>query len=107
MPKSASNGSRIVPGEETVMGWGEMSFFEAVVAGGPVMIPIVICSIAAVGIVAAKFLYLAGIQTDVQKLKAGIFERVKNNQIREVADLCNSDPSPVAKIFKAGVLKLG
>lgn len=89
------------------MGIGEMSFLKAVMAGGPVMIPIIICSVAAVGIVTAKFFYLAGIQTDVHKLKTEIFERVKNNQIKEVADLCSRNPSPIAKIFKAGVLKLG
>ena len=80
---------------------------QLLMAGGPVMIPILLCSIIALAIIISKFLYFQRIQTDIYQLKNKIFELVKDNKIKEVIELCDRDPSPVAKILKAGVLKFG
>lgn len=89
------------------MGIWEMNAFQLIAAGGPVMYPIILCSIFAVGVFIEKLIYFASLKTDVHAFKARIFELVKNNKIKEAMDLCDSNPSPVAKIFKAGIAKFG
>jgi len=89
------------------MGIWEINAGELILAGGPIMIPIILCSVVAVAIVIGKLLYLSSIKTDTHKLKTDVFDMVRNNQVKEAVRLCDENPSPVAKVIKAGVLKMG
>jgi biopolymer transport protein ExbB len=80
---------------------------ELLVAGGPIMIPIICCSAVAVGIVAAKLVYFATIHMDSQNLKQRVFQYLKENRIKDAIKFCQEQKSPVAKIFEAGILKFG
>ncbi len=84
-----------------------MNAWELIRMGGPLMVPIVLCSLFALGIVIEKFIYFATIQTDETQLKANVFGFLKDNKIKEALELCDANPSPIAKILKAGVLKFG
>ncbi len=86
--------------------WG-MNAWELIKAGGPIMIPILLCSLFALAIVIEKFIFFVSLKTDVPKLKKQIFECIKNNKIKEAVELCEKSPSPVAKILKAGLVKFG
>jgi len=85
----------------------EISAGELLKLGGPIMIPIIICSIIALGIILGKFIYFSSIQTNTHKLKQEVFDLIKNNKAKEAIELCQNNPSPVAKILKAGILKFG
>lgn len=85
----------------------EMNAWTLIRAGGPIMIPIILCSFFALGIVIEKLIYFSLIKTDVLQLKTRVFGLVKNNKIREAVQLCDVQRSAVAKIFKAGILKFG
>lgn len=85
----------------------EMDAWKLILAGGPIMVPILICSLFAVAIIVEKFWYFRIIKTDVLDLKKRIFDHVKNNRIKEAIESCESNNSPVAKILKAGVTKFG
>lgn len=85
----------------------EINAWNLFLAGGPVMIPILICSILAVGIVIERLWYFFVISTNTLKLKHDIFDLLKNNRIKESVGLCDANPSLVAKILKAGILKFG
>ena len=89
------------------MGIGEMNAGQMIAAGGPLMIPIVFCSIMSFGIILEKFLYFSQIHTNTYQLKAEVWEFVKKNKIKEAVGICESNRSPVARIFKAGILKFG
>jgi biopolymer transport protein ExbB len=89
------------------MGTWEINAVEFMWSGGIIIIPIIICSVFALGIILAKLCYFASINTDVQKLKTQVFEFIKNNKIKEAADLCSKNPSPAAKVLLAGILKFG
>src|SRR3989338_1113071 len=84
-----------------------ISAWKLFLAGGPVMWPILLCSVLAVAIIIEKLMYLAAIASDTQQLKHKVFEHLKNNNIKEAIGLCESDRSPLAKILKAGILKFG
>ena len=85
----------------------EMNTWELIKTGGPIMAPILLCSLFALTIVIEKLIHLAMVSTDMQRFKTTLFEYVKNNQIKEAIDFCDSNPSPVAKVLKAGIVKFG
>ena len=89
------------------MGMWQMNAFQLIAAGGPIMYPIILCSVFGIGIFTEKLIYFASLKSDVQAFKARIFELIKNNKVKEAMDLCDNNPSPVAKIFQAGVAKFG
>lgn len=80
---------------------------QLIMAGGPMMWPILICSIIAFGLAISKLTYFNSVQTDVYALKRRVFELVKENKIKEAIEHCNADASPMARMIKAGVLKFG
>ncbi|OGX10016.1 MAG: hypothetical protein A2Y05_01640 [Omnitrophica WOR_2 bacterium GWA2_53_43] len=84
-----------------------MNAWELVKMGGPLMVPILLCSLFALGIVIEKLIHFSTIQTNAAQLKANVFGLIKNNKIKEAVQLCDANPSPVARILKAGVLKFG
>ena len=85
----------------------EMNAWSLIKSGGPIMAPIILCSVFALGIVIEKLLYFVFIKTNVPRLKKKVFDYIKNNRIKESIELCNASHSPVAKILKAGILKFG
>lgn len=85
----------------------EMNAWKLILTGGPIMAPILLCSFFALGIVIEKLIYFSLIKTNIPQLKAKVFGLVKSNKIKEAIHLCDANPSPVAKIFKAGIIKFG
>ena len=85
----------------------EMSAWAFIKAGGPIMIPILLCSFFALGIIIEKLIYFVSIRTNVLRLKTKVFGYLKNNKIKEAIQTCESNRSPVAKIMQAGILKFG
>ncbi len=75
--------------------------------GGPMMWPILLCSILALAITIEKFFYYASINGDMSLLKERIFDAVKKNDIKSAVVLCEKEGSPVANVLKAGLLKFG
>lgn len=85
----------------------EINAWELIKLGGPLMAPIVLCSVLAVSITISKLTYLARISTDVRGLKTQIFTLLKSNDIKAAVRVCDTNPSSVARILKAGILKSG
>ena len=85
----------------------EMNAWSLIKAGGPIMAPIFLCSLFALGIIIEKLIYFAMIKVNVPRLKRQIFEHIKSNRIKESVQLCDASRSPIAKIFKAGIIKFG
>lgn len=85
----------------------EMNAWKLIKAGGPIMAPILLCSLFALGIVIEKLIYFSLIKTNVPQLKAKVFGLVKNNKIKEAVQICDASRSPVAKVFKAGLIRFG
>jgi biopolymer transport protein ExbB len=83
----------------------KMSFWQVFLAGGPVMWPILLCSIFALAIVLEKFWHLHKIKIDTQDFLAKILEKMKRHDTKEALAICDAAKSPVANILKAGILK--
>lgn len=89
------------------MNTSSISMGSLLVTAGPMIVPIIFCSIFASTIIIEKILYLHSISTDIGKLKQGVFELVKDNQLKEAVLLCQQNSSLIAPLLKAGILKYG
>ncbi|MFH1045386.1 MAG: MotA/TolQ/ExbB proton channel family protein [Candidatus Omnitrophota bacterium] len=78
--------------------------WEMIQKGGPVMYPIILCSIAALAIVIERSLYLYRVRTDVEKFMEQIAQILKRNRVMEAIDFCEKTTGPIARIVKAGIL---
>lgn len=83
----------------------KMSLWQIFLAGGPVMWPILLCSIFALAIALEKIWYLHRIDISTQEFLKKILEKMKRHEIKEALQVCDSTKSPIAHILKAGILK--
>jgi biopolymer transport protein ExbB len=83
----------------------KMGLWQVFLAGGPVMWPILLCSIFAFAIILEKFWHLHKIKIDNQKFLADILDKMKHHQVKDALQICDNINSPIAHILKAGILK--
>ena len=73
--------------------------------GGPIMWPILLCSVFAFAIVIERLIKLKREQIDTKSFMEQISKSLKRNKIMEALDLCDRTGGPIANILKAGILK--
>jgi biopolymer transport protein ExbB len=78
---------------------------DLVVKGGPVMYPIILCSIVALAIVIERVYHLHRAKIDTRKFMDEIANVLRRNKIMEAIEICDKTPGPIAHILKAGILK--
>jgi biopolymer transport protein ExbB len=79
--------------------------FEFIQKGGPVMYPIMLCSIIAFGIILERLYYLRKVRIDTVTFMHNIEGALKRNKIEESVKICEAAEGPIARIVKAGLLK--
>ena len=79
--------------------------WEIMQKGGPIMWPILLCSVVAFAIVIERLLQLRKEQIDTKAFMEQVSKALKRNKIMEALDLCDRTPGPIAHILKAGILK--
>jgi len=83
----------------------KMSLWQVFLAGGPVMWPILLCSIFATAIILEKFWHVHKIRIDTQEFLSSILDKMKRHQVKEALEICEKTKSPISHILKAGILK--
>jgi len=83
----------------------KMSLWQVFMAGGPVMWPIILCSIFALAITLEKFWHLHKIKIDTQQFLNSILDKMKHHQVKEALEICEKTNSPISRILKAGILR--
>ena len=73
--------------------------------GGPVMIPIVMCSIFSLTFIIERFAYFLGLHlgTDIDQRFQALREAVEERRWKEAETLCSSWNGPVAEVVLAGL----
>lgn len=84
-----------------------LSVWQMIVLGGPLMWPIIFCSLFAMAIIIERLMFFSTIETNVSGLKRRVLEHVRQNRIKEAVQVCDAHASPVAKMMKAGLVKFG
>jgi len=85
----------------------EISPWQLFLLGGPVMWPILLCSIFTLAIVIEKLFFFKALKTDQTDLLNLIIASIRRNDIHEACAVCDRAQSLTAKVLKAGVLKYG
>ena len=75
------------------------------IKGGPLMWPILLCSVFALAIIIERIWYLHKIQIDTHLFLNKILEKMKRHQIKEALEICEINSNPISRILKAGILK--
>jgi biopolymer transport protein ExbB len=82
-----------------------MSLWQLFLAGGPLMWPILACSVFALAIAIERFMFLNKVSIDTQEFLNRILEKMKRHETKEAIAICDSANNPIANILKAGILK--
>jgi biopolymer transport protein ExbB len=75
--------------------------FNVILKGGPVMAPLLLCSIIAVAVVIERFLFWRRIS--VREPAEEIFALVEKGEFAKAVDVGRSDDSPLARVLVAGL----
>lgn len=79
--------------------------FELIQKGGPIMYPILLCSVIAFAIIIERLYHLYKAKIDTKDFMNNIEITIKRNRIAEAIKICDKTPGPIANIVKTGVLK--
>lgn len=85
----------------------ELSVKQLLLAGGPVMLPILLCSITALTIIIKKWRHWLHIRSGLNHLQSEVFKLIRENKIKSAVSVCETNSSPAAHILKAGLLRFG
>jgi len=89
------------------MGIWQMNIWQLILAGGPLMFPIILCSFFAVAVTIEKFIYFQMIKVNPVQLRRDVFDLLRKNKIKEAIVYCEESSSPIAKVLAAGLSKFG
>lgn len=78
---------------------------EIIQKGGPVMIPIILCSIVALAVVMERFYHLHRVKIDTKKFLDTIVDSIRRNKIKEALQICEQTPGPIPQVLRVGILK--
>lgn len=76
-----------------------------IIKGGPMMIPILLCSVLAVAIAIERFMYLKGIKINTAKFMEEVSELLRRNRAMDAINMCGQISGPLPSILRAGILK--
>lgn len=85
----------------------KMAPWQVFIAGGPVMWPILLCSVGALAIILERFYYLSRSKIDAPALLSKVLDNVKHKRIAEAVKECEKIPGPLSRMLKEGLLKYG
>jgi biopolymer transport protein ExbB len=83
------------------------SFLDLIVSGGPLMIPIILCSVIALGVFLERLFYLRRKKIIPEDLLRDVEDLLKTDRVNDVLALLRRDRSPMARIFLAAMKNYG
>jgi biopolymer transport protein ExbB len=83
------------------------SFLDFIISGGPLMIPIILCSIIALGVFLERLFYLRRKKIIPEDLLRDVEDLLKTDRVNDVLALLRRDRSPMARIFLAAMKNYG
>ena len=99
--------SSMVDSLNSIMKSESISFFDLMVEGGVLMIPIFILFFLAVYVIAERLSALGRTKTDTPAFLAAIESMLKSGKLDQAMQYCDNFDNPLARIIKAGIKRLG
>jgi len=88
-------------------GLGVKSVFDFVVKGGPVMIPIALCSMVALAVIIERLVALRRKRVIPRDFLPGLGSAMAGGDRAAAVDYCQKDGSPVGAVFATAIKRLG
>lgn len=85
----------------------EINILDMLIKGGPVMIPIALCSVIAVYIMIERYFSIKKKFKVNPNFMASIKDNVVNGNIAAAITLCRSNPTPVSRMIEKGLMRIG
>jgi biopolymer transport protein ExbB len=86
---------------------GPVSFFDLIIKGGIVMIPLGLCSVLALAMTAERFLSLTRRKILPPEFIAGVKSTFSGaDDVNKAVAFCEERPSPISNIFRAGISRV-
>jgi biopolymer transport protein ExbB len=82
---------------------GFSAFFDLMISGGPVMIPLFICSVAALAIILERFRNFRLYSTDTEAMMEEIRTSVKKGEFSRATLICEGTRGPIARVLFNGL----
>jgi biopolymer transport protein ExbB len=73
--------------------------------GGPVMVPILFCSVFGLMLIAAKMRQVIIIGAPLDLFMKSVIEPLERQRIKEALDFCDKAGTPLSRVVKAGIMK--
>jgi biopolymer transport protein ExbB len=73
--------------------------FEPIVAGGPIMVPLLLCSVIALIVSIERWLYLRHARVDSGRLMGKIRAALEDGSPEQAQGICQATPGPVARVL--------
>lgn len=83
------------------------AILDIIAKGGPVMWPLLLLSVIALGITIERFYSLRGARTDTAKLMEKVKSALKSRDARVAVGYCDATPGPVARVLSTAIDLLG
>lgn len=84
-----------------------ISVFELAMKGGPVMIPILLCSVIAVYIMIERYFAIRKATKDEPGFMNNIRDYISNGNVEAAKALCRNTTTPVARMVEKGIARIG
>jgi biopolymer transport protein ExbB len=85
----------------------EFSLFQIILKGGPMMWPILLCSVFALAVTIERIAFYIQSAEDVEGLREKVFEALKRGDRNAALSLCEAARPPAGRVFRAGLLQSG
>jgi biopolymer transport protein ExbB len=73
--------------------------------GGPVMVPVLFCSVFGLMLIAAKARQMLHLGAPPDLFMKSVIEPLERQRIKEALDMCDKTGTPLARVVKAGIMK--
>ncbi len=84
-----------------------INILDMLIKGGPIMIPIALCSIIAVYIMIERYFSIKKKFKINANFMSSIKDNVVNGNIAAALNLCRTNPTPVARMVEKGLIRIG
>lgn len=84
-----------------------LSLFDLALKGGPIMVPIALCSIIAVYIIVERYFAIRKSSKDDPNFMNNIRDFISNGNIDAARSLCRNTDSPTARMIEKGIARIG
>jgi biopolymer transport protein ExbB len=85
----------------------KLSMWELALKGGPIMVPIALCSVIAIYIIFERYFAIRKSSKDDPNFMNNIRDFISNGNIDAARSLCKNTQSPIARMIEKGVSRIG